>query len=959
MKKLILSLFAIGASALAAQAAILVQPSGSGVITFPSRPPATDWASMSVQQVTGGDAIWGSAADVIAGVGALDATSITVQLVDAAGNANPGANNNGLWTSGGSSYIITKPTGNAGSVVKATVQNNSGADLNELRVMYTFGRLGAARTEQTAGQEVFYSFTGAPSTWIHIPELSGGPLTVTTLQRSNTITFASPWVAGQTMYFLWADDNSTGGGDDGYSIDDISFTPLNAGLSVSLSSPGSSQTIVASALNPASVQVLASPSGANPATSVSFYTNGVLFFTDTTSPYSNRLANLFPGAVVSVYAVAVNATETAFSATNTITVRDEFIHFTGSTLTENFDNLGANGVITDLGWYVGGAPPVNGLDLTVGDGSAAANANTFGWNYGTTGNSDRSLGTAATGGDRNIVARIQNNTANSISSFEFRYTGEVWRNYTNFQFGITNFVSFDQGGSWIDTGYFWLQPFAAVPGTVGPINGDDSANRVVNVGGVVTPPSPVPPNGVIYIRWYDNNEGGTDGGLAVDDFSFTATLGVFTPTLLITGPANGSSFGFAAPITITASPSMANPVTNVTFYDNNLSTMIGSDTTSPFSISVNNLSVGSHTLFAIAQDNSGARATNTATVTITINPNVPPSVTITNPVAPITDMLVGATVNVGAAPTDPDGAIAGVEFYVNGVRRGTNDITSAYSMEIGNLTLGANLISAVAIDNAGGRGTNSITITTTNAPGVTSLVTNGSDWKYYDLGTDPGATWTEYDYNDAGWLTGIAELGYGDANGRPEVTVINGGVDPTRFAATYFRKKFNVANPAAISSLTLRIMKDDHAVVYLNGTKIFSDMTNAVITFQTYEGPAVTGDGAVYEISNNIPSTVLRTTNVIAVEVHQESGGSSDVSFDLMLWGESGGPTGPRLTITQINATQATISWGADAAGYTLYGGPSVPFALPAWTTIGGVIAGADSTTVNTTGDKFFILRNP
>ena len=92
---------------------------------------------------------------------------------------------------------------------------------------------------------------------------------------------------------------------------------------------------------------------------------------------------------------------------------------------------------------------------------------------------------------------------------------------------------------------------------------------------------PVPPNGVIYIRWWDVNEGGDDGVLGLDTFSFTATLSTFTPTVVITSPTNGNAFAAAAPITITAVPSMANPVTNVTFYRDNLSTVITNDTTNP------------------------------------------------------------------------------------------------------------------------------------------------------------------------------------------------------------------------------------------------------------------------------------------------------------------------------------------------------------------------------------------
>ncbi|HMJ91222.1 MAG TPA: Ig-like domain-containing protein [Candidatus Acidoferrum sp.] len=969
MKKLASLLILAGALGLSSivQAQILVGPTGVGPITFGTTPtlPITEWSTRNGGIAGTGNGTYTDANSVEAGIQTISSTfpNFALPVDNDHGAAAPARHN---ATAG---YLYTQTTGADATVLMATLRNDTPDPLSHITVSYDFGVVTPGASESSPGLVALFSTNGQAGSWVRIPEFTGvnasGPVSATI--------FLGVWVPSTDIYVIWADDNAASGTDGTFSIDNFAvsnpvITNAIVPLQVTLTAP-TNNALFAGPLN---VTISANAVGTTPATSVSFYTNGILAATDTSSPFS--VSVLMPIGTHTIYAEAANASETATSATRTIEIRDAFMHFVSDPIQENFDSMGTAGTLTPLGWSAGfgeytASTPNDTLVVSVGNGGAPTPA--AAWNYGTTGDPDRALGTAPTGtgspaGDRSIVVKIKNDSGGSITAIDFFYTGELWRTYTNGQFGFTNQISLDQGQTWINTGtdFNFLQPtpIADPPGSVPPaaVNGNAVENQI----GIFPPTfdlsaTPVPPNGTIFIRWFDRNEGGTDGAVAIDDFIFSATVQAFTPSVIISSPINGSSHPFGAPLTLTAATVMANPVTNVTFYLDNLSTVIGIDTNAPFTVTASNLTLGSHTLFVTAQDNTGLKITNADTFTITVAANVAPSVTITNPVPPFAEMLVGANVTVGADATDSDGAVLGVEFYVNGVRRGTNDVTIAYSMEIGNLTAGVNLISAVAIDTSGGRGTNSISITVTNPPGVTALVPNGSDWKYWDTGTDPGATWTDFNYNDSAWLTGFAELGFGDANARPEVTTIQGGPDANHFATMYFRKKFNVANPGSIPTLTLRIMKDDHAIVYLNGTKIFSDMTNTIITFQTFEEPAVTGDGAIYEVTNNIPGSLLQAQNILAVEVHQNIASSTDASFDLMLFADSGTSTGPRLTIARTSDTQATISWGADAAGYTLYGGATVPFSLATWNPIGGAITGAGSTVVSTTAVQFFVLRNP
>jgi len=595
---------------------------------------------------------------------------------------------------------------------------------------------------------------------------------------------------------------------------------------------------------------------------------------------------------------------TTSNATFAVTFPPTTVAYNGGTLSENFDGLGAAGTKTPTGWFVGAALPANVTMVTVDDGSLAPSSSILGFNYGSTGSVDRALGTAPTGGDRNMVVRIRNNTESNIVAFTLRYDGEVWRNYASAVGALSNYVSFDEGATWTPTGFHFFQPFAP-SSPQGPVDGNAAGNRTADIGGMVATPAPVPPGGVIYIRWHDFNDSGTDGGLAIDGFSFTAAFDQFQSFVTITSPTNGAEFPAGVPITIAASAAMANPITNVAFFRDG--TLIGNDTNAPYSVVWSNSTAHAYVLTATATDATGNSITTTNPVIVMVNPNNPPVVSLVNP-ANGAQYFVGVTItNVSATASDSDGSIARLEFYLDGELRAT-DASSPYSFDLCDITVGTHTLSAVAVDNGETRGTNSISITATNPPGVIVLVSNGAPWRYLDNGTDQSNAWRALAFDDAGWSNGVAEFGYGDAPGRPERTTVGYGPNASsKFATTYFRKRFTVDDPGAFSGLILNVLHDDHAVVFLNGVQVYTDMTNAAITYQTYEQPAVPHDGTVYATTNLPASVLVAGTNIVAVEIHQDSSGSSDISFDLMLWAESRGAL--PLTVARFDATRLEISW--------------------------------------------------
>ena len=161
-----------------------------------------------------------------------------------------------------------------------------------------------------------------------------------------------------------------------------------------------------------------------------------------------------------------------------------------------------------------------------------------------------------------------------------------------------------------------------------------------------------------------------------------------------------------------------------------------------------------------------------------------------------------------------------------------------------------------------------------------TLIAGGSAWKYNDSGANLGTAWRAPAYDDAAWPAGPAPLGYGDGD---EATVVSYGTSTTNRRITYyFRRAFTVADPAAIEALSLRYLRDDGCVIYLNGVEIVrSNMPTGTVTYTTRASASIGGaDESAWLQAPVDPSRLVTGTNVVAVEIHQNSPTSSDISFD-------------------------------------------------------------------------------
>lgn len=155
----------------------------------------------------------------------------------------------------------------------------------------------------------------------------------------------------------------------------------------------------------------------------------------------------------------------------------------------------------------------------------------------------------------------------------------------------------------------------------------------------------------------------------------------------------------------------------------------------------------------------------------------------------------------------------------------------------------------------------------------TLLVTIGEDWKYTSgIGPYP-EDWNQLDFDDSTWLFGPTGIGYGDNDDATQLTDMMNG-----YLSILTRKTFNVANPANLGALSLRVSYDDGLVAYINGTEIgrLNMPEGDVIETTPALGAIEPGAPAILDV----PLSLLKAgVNILAVSVHNASLASSDLSF--------------------------------------------------------------------------------
>jgi chitinase len=238
------------------------------------------------------------------------------------------------------------------------------------------------------------------------------------------------------------------------------------------------------------------------------------------------------------------------------------------------------------------------------------------------------------------------------------------------------------------------------------------------------------------MTWSVNWDKSQGNPFVTNAYNFFSTLGTpnTPPTVSLTAPASGATFPAPASITLTANAADANgTVSKVEFYQG--STLLGTDTSSPYSFSWTGVAAGTYSLTARATDNAGA-ATTSATVTVTVTggttSNTPPTVSLTSPASGAT-FTAPATIGLTANAADANGTVSKVEFYQGSTKLG-EDLSAPYSYSWSGVAAGTYSLTARATDNAGA---------TTTSSAVSITVTGGSTGGCTVAAWSPTAVYTK------------------------------------------------------------------------------------------------------------------------------------------------------------------------------------------------------------------------
>ncbi len=193
------------------------------------------------------------------------------------------------------------------------------------------------------------------------------------------------------------------------------------------------------------------------------------------------------------------------------------------------------------------------------------------------------------------------------------------------------------------------------------------------------------------------------------------------------------------------------------------------------------------------------------------------------------------------------------------------------------------------------------------------LVVAGDTWRYFKGLEDSPANWAAPDFADGAWLQGASGFGYGDED---DVTVLDDMED--EYKTVYARRAFEIADPAAIRRLFLKISYDDGFIAYVNGVEAARRGLGAALSAVDRDTSATSHEYGVLEeidLAASIGSLVAGR-NVLAIEVHNSSLGSDDLSLSPALQAYDAGPAltrGPFLQ--QVTTSSALVVWGVDPPG--------------------------------------------
>ncbi len=161
-----------------------------------------------------------------------------------------------------------------------------------------------------------------------------------------------------------------------------------------------------------------------------------------------------------------------------------------------------------------------------------------------------------------------------------------------------------------------------------------------------------------------------------------------------------------------------------------------------------------------------------------------------------------------------------------------------------------------------------------------TVIREGDLWKYKIGDATIPANWKDPSYDASTWAEGPSGFGYSDDDDATDLSA------QSPFISLFIRTTFSVSNVNAIMTGVLDAFYDDGFVAYLNGTEIArAEMGTAGeqpawdATAESHEAFAGRGFPPERFDIDDICELLVNGENVIAIEVHNASSNSSDMSI--------------------------------------------------------------------------------
>ena len=157
-----------------------------------------------------------------------------------------------------------------------------------------------------------------------------------------------------------------------------------------------------------------------------------------------------------------------------------------------------------------------------------------------------------------------------------------------------------------------------------------------------------------------------------------------------------------------------------------------------------------------------------------------------------------------------------------------------------------------------------------------TVVFNTDNWKYRPGNSEPDPNWRSLSYDDGSWSEGPGGFGFGDDD---DNTVI------LQSPSVCLRRKFNISDTSIIVSAIISLDYDDAFIAYLNDVEIARNGITG--THPPYNQFGADHEATMYRgglpesflvNKKHLKECLLPGENILALEVHNTSASSSDLS---------------------------------------------------------------------------------